>query len=98
MVKTLADRLAKNRGRDSERDKGKCTPRNFSTRCSLCRQKLRPKTFFKNVGDVEVKALVMTMPHSLAEAQVKKPGDTVQDVETDASTKTVVDTLIRVKE
>ena len=52
---------------------------------------IKAENFLKNVGDVEVKALVMTMPHRLAEAQAKTPGDTVQDVETDASTKTVVE-------
>ena len=49
------------------------------------------------MGDVEVKAVVMTMPHSLAEAQAKTPGHNLQDVETDASAKTLAETLPELK-
>ena len=97
VVKTLADRLPKNTGRHSQRDNGKCTPRNFSTRCLTCRQQLRPTSFFKNVGEVKVRAVVMTMPHSLAEAKAKTPGHTLQDVETDASAKTLAEALPELK-
>ena len=96
VVKTLADRLAKNRGGDSERDKGKCTTRNFLTGYPTCRQQLRPTTFWKNVGDVEVKALVMTVPHILAEDRRKQLA-TLYNVETDASAKTLADTLPELK-
>ena len=84
MVKTLADRLAKKRGRDSERKMGKCTPRNYLTRCPTCHQQLRTTNFWKTMRDVEVSAVVITMHYCLAEAQLKKPGETLRDVETDA--------------
>ena len=84
VVKTLADRLAKNRGRDSERKMGKCTPSNYSTRCPTCQQQLKMTNFWKTVRDVEVSAVVITMHYSLAQAQLKKPGETLRDVETDA--------------
>ena len=84
MVKTLADRLAKNRGQNSERKMGKCTPKNYSTRCPTCHQQLRTTKFWKTVRDVEVSAVVITMHYSLAKAQLKIPGETLRDVETDA--------------
>ena len=84
VLKTLADRLAKNRGRDNERKMGKWTPRNYSTPCPTCHQQLRKTNFWKTVRDVEVRALVITMHYSLAQAQLKIPGETLRDVETDA--------------
>ena len=84
MVNTLADRLAKNRGRDNERKIRKCTPRNYSTRCPTCHQQLTTKNFWKTVRDVEVIALVITIHYSLAQAQLKIPGETLRDVQTDA--------------
>ena len=45
------------------------------------------------MGDVEDTALVITMHYSLAQAQLKIPGKTLRDVETDASGDTVPDTL-----
>ena len=97
MVKTLADRLAKNRGRDSEREMRKCTPRNYSTRCPTCHQQLKTTNFWKTVRDVEVRALVITMHYSLAQAQLQIPGETLRDVETDASANTLPDTLAELK-
>ena len=84
MVKTLADRLAKNRGRDNERKMGKWTPRNYSTRSPTCYQQLTTTNFWKTVRDVEVSALVITIHYSLAQAQLKIPGETLRDVQTDA--------------
>ena len=84
MVKTLADRLAKNRGRDNERKMGKWTPRNYSTRSPTCHQQLTTTNFWKTVRDVEVSALVITIHYSLAQAQLKIPGETLRDVQTDA--------------
>ena len=84
MVKTLADRLAKNRARDIERKMGKCTPSNYSTRCPTCHQQLRTTNFWKTVRDVQVKVLAMTMHYSQAQAQLKIPGETLRDVEPNA--------------
>ena len=84
VVNTLADRLAKNRGRDNERKMGKWTPRNYSTRCPTCHQQLTTTNFWKTVRDVEVSALVITIHYSLAQAQLKIPGETLRDVQTDA--------------
>ena len=84
MVNTLADRLAKNRGRDSERKMGKWTPRNYSTRCPKCHQQLTTTNFWKKVRDVEVSALVITIHYSLAQEQLKIPGENLRDVQTDA--------------
>ena len=84
VVNTLADRLAKNRGRDNERKIGKWTPRNYSTRCPKCHQQLTTTNFWKTVRDVEVSALVITIHYSLAQAQLKIPGETLRDVQTDA--------------
>ena len=84
MVNTLADRLAKNRGRDNERKMGKRTPRNYSTRSPTCHQQLTTTNFWKTVRDVEVSALVITIHYSLAQAQLKIPGETLRDVQTDA--------------
>ena len=97
VLKTLADRLAKIRGRDSEREMGKWTPTNYSTRCPTCHQQLNKTNFWKTVGDVEVLALVITMHYSLAQAQLEIPGETLRDVETDASTDTLPDTLAEFK-
>ena len=97
MVKTLADRLAKNRGRDSEREMQKCTPRNYSTRCPTCHQQLKTTIFCKTVRGVQVRALVITMRYSLAQAQLQIPGETLGDVETDASADTLPDTLAELK-
>ena len=83
VVNTLADRLAKNRGRDNERKMGKWTPRNYSTRSPTCNQQLTTTNFWKTVRDVEVSALVTTMHYSLAQAQLKIPGETLSDVQTD---------------
>ena len=93
VVKTLADRLAKNRGREV----GKWTPRNYSRRFPTCHQQLRTTNFWKTVRDVEVRALVITMHYSLAQAQLKIPGETLRDVETDASADTLPDTLAELK-
>ena len=84
MVNTLADRLAKNRGRDNERKMGKWTPRNYSTRSPTYHQQLTTTNFWKTVRDVEVSALVITIHYSLAQAQLKIPGETLRDVQTDA--------------
>ena len=84
MVNTLAGRLAKNRGRDNERKMGKRTPRNYSTRSPTCHQQLTTTNFWKTVRDVEVSALVITIHYSLAQAQLKIPGETLRDVQTDA--------------
>ena len=84
VVNTLADRLPKNRGRDNERKMGKWTPSNYSTRCPTCHQQLTTTNFWKTVRDVEVSALVITMHYSLAQAQLKIPGETLRDVQTDA--------------
>ena len=45
------------------------------------------------MGDVEVRALDITMHYSLAQAQLQIPGETLGDVETDASADTLSDTL-----
>ena len=37
----------------------------------------------ETVGNVEGKALVITMDHSLLEAETETPGDTLRDVKTD---------------
>ena len=37
---------------------------------------MRPTTFCERVGEVEAKAVVTTMHHSLAEVRPKTPGDT----------------------
>ena len=84
MVNTLADRLAKNRGRDNERKMGKWTPKNYSTRSPTCHQQLTTTNFWKTVRDVEVSALVITIHYSLAQALLKIPGETLRDVQTDA--------------
>ena len=84
VVNTLADRLAKNRGRDNERKMGKWTPRNYSTRCPKCHQQLTTTNFWKTVRDVEVSALVITIHYSLAQEQLKIPGENLRDVQTDA--------------
>ena len=84
VVNTLADRLAKNRGRDNERKMRKWTPRNYSTRSPTCHQQLTTTNFWKTVRDVEVSALVITIHYSLAQAQLKIPGETLRDVQTDA--------------
>ena len=68
MVKTVADRLAKNRGRESERKMAKWTPKNYSTRCPTYHQQLRTTNFWKTVRHVEVRTLVITMHYSLAQA------------------------------
>ena len=84
MVNTLADRLAKNRGRDNERKMGKWTPRNYSTRSPTCHQQLTTTNFWKTVRDVKVSVLVITIHYSLAQAQLKILGETLRDVQTDA--------------
>ena len=96
-MKTLADRLAKIRGRDSEREMGKWTPTNYSTRCPTCHQQLNKTNFWKTVRDMEVLALVMTMHYSLAQTQLEIPGETLRDVETDASADTLRDFLAEFK-
>ena len=96
-MKTLADRLEKNRGRDSERKMGKWTPKNYSTRCPTYHKQSRTTNFWKTVRDVEVRALVITMHYSLAQAQLEIPGETLRDVGTDASADTLPDTLAELK-
>ena len=97
MVKTLADTLAKNRGRDSKREMGKWTPRNYSTRYPTCHKELKTTNFWKTVRDVLVRALVITMHYNLAQAQLEIPGETLRDVGTDASADTLPDTLAQLK-
>ena len=97
MVKTRADRLAKNRSGDSEREMRKCTPRNYSTRFPTWHQQLKTTIFWKTVRGVQVRALVITMHYSLAQAQLQIPGETLRDVETDASADTLPDTLAELK-
>lgn len=41
---------------------------------------LRPNSFSKTVGHVEVERLDNTLDYSLAKVEVKKPGDTLCDV------------------
>ena len=96
-MKTLADREAKNRGRESEREMGKWRPRNYSTRCPTWHQQLTTTNFCKTVRDVEVRALVITMHYSPAQAQLQIPSETLRDVETDASADTLPDTLAELK-
>ena len=84
MVKTLADRLPKIRGRDNEPKMGKCTPRNYSTRCPTYHQQLRTTNFWKRMRDLEVSGLVITMHYSLAQTQLKIPAETLRDMKTDA--------------
>ena len=43
---------------------------------------MKPISFGKTVYDVEVKALVNTLHHSLAKGKAKKPGDKPRAVET----------------
>ena len=50
---------------------------------------MRPKPFGETEGDLEGKALVTTMHYSLAEAETKTRGDTLRDVETEASANTL---------
>ena len=51
------------------------------------------------MGDVKIRALVITMHYSLSQAQLGKkiPGKTLRDVETDASAETLPDTLAELK-
>lgn len=50
-------------------------------------------SFSKTVGDVKFKGLLNTLYHSIAVVQAKKSGDTMRDVEDEAS----VDKLAEVK-
>ena len=95
--KTLPDALAMNRGRDTLPHRAKWTPRNCCTLWLTCYQGLRLKTFCETGGDVEAKALVIAMHHSLAEVEAETPGDTLHDVETEASADTLGDSLAEVK-
>ena len=97
MEKKLPDALAKNRGRDTLRHRAKRTPRNCCTLWLTCYQGLRLKTFRETGGDVEAKALVIAMHHSLVEVEAETPGDTLHDVETEASPDTLGDKLAEVK-
>ena len=72
-------------------------PTNYSTRCPICHQQLNTTNFRKTVRDVKVTELVITMPYSLAQAQLQIPGETLRDVETDASADTLPDTLAELK-
>ena len=58
---------------------------------------IRPTNFWKPVGDVEVRALVITMHYSLAQAQLKIPGHILRDVKTDALADTLPNTLAELK-
>ena len=49
------------------------------------------------MGDLEVRALVITTHYSLAQAQLQIPGETLRDVQTDASADTRPDTLAELK-
>ena len=42
------------------------------------------------MGDVHVRALVITMHYSLAKAQLQIPGETLRDVQSDASADTLL--------
>ena len=75
VVKTLAERLAKNRNRDSEREMGKWMLSNYSTRCPTCHQQLWPTNFWKTVGDVEVR--VGKLPYILTSVGSEALVDTV---------------------
>ena len=47
--------------------------------------------------DVKVRALVITMHYSVAQAQLQIPSETLRNVETDASADTLPDTLAELK-
>ena len=47
--------------------------------------------------DVEVRALVITMHYNLAQAQLQIPGESLRDVENDASADTLPDALAEVE-
>ena len=74
-MKTLPERLAKNRNRDSEREMTKCMLRNYSTRCPTCHQQLRPANFWKTVGDLQVR--VGKLPYILTSVGSEALVDTV---------------------
>ena len=58
---------------------------------------MRPTTFCKTLGDAEAEALVITMHPSLAKVEAERPGDTLRNVETEASTDTLAVRLAEVK-
>lgn len=58
---------------------------------------MRPKPFCETEGDLEGKALVTTMHYSLAEAETETRGDTLRDVETEASANTLAVRVAQVK-
>ena len=64
---------------------------------SLMASEIRPTKFWKTMRDVEVRALVITMHYSVAQAQLKIAGETLRDVETDALADTLPDTLAELK-
>ena len=58
---------------------------------------IRRTNFWKTVGDLEVRALVIRMHYSLAQAQLKIPGHTLREVQNDALADTLPDTLAELK-
>jgi len=58
---------------------------------------LKPTTFCETVGDKKGKAIVITMHYSLAEVETETPGDTLPDVEAEASSNTLAARLPKVK-
>ena len=66
---------------------------------ALCHMpsEIRPTNFWKTVGDLEVRALVITMHYSLAQAQSEIPGHTLREGKTDALADALPDTLAELK-
>lgn len=58
---------------------------------------IRPTNFWKTVGDLEVRALVIRMHYSLAQAQSEIHGHTLREVKTDALADALPDMLAELK-
>ena len=58
---------------------------------------IRLTNFWKTLGDLEVRALLITMHYSLAQAKSEIPGHTLREVETDALTDMLPNTLAELK-
>ena len=99
MIRTLADTLEKKRGqaRHLPTHKARLRPRHCSRRWPRREQRLTPKTFCENVGDVEAVVLLKTMHYSLAEIKTETPVCTLPDVDAKALDNTMVDRLAWVK-
>ena len=52
-------------------------------------QRLRPTLFFETVVDMEAETLVNTMHYSLLKVEAKTPVDTLSDMDSKASAKTL---------